>query len=72
MRLQTSTVAFQVTYLVVAQRVLPNRNVFDTMLQFNGLAGLPSYLQRSCCIPKHIGKHFKTDQVENQFFTASH
>jgi len=21
-----------------------NRNVFDTMLQFNGLAGLPSYL----------------------------
>jgi len=35
----------------------PNRNVFDTMLQFNGLAGLPSYLQRSCCIPKHLGKH---------------
>jgi len=27
------------------------------MLQFNGLAGLPSYLQRSCYIPKHLGKH---------------
>jgi len=35
----------------------PNRNVFDTMLQFNGLAWLPSYLQRSCYIPKHHGKH---------------
>jgi len=30
---------------------------FGTMLQFNGLAGLPSYLQRSCYIPKHLGKH---------------
>jgi len=27
------------------------------MLQFNGLAGLPSYLQRSCYTPKHLGKH---------------
>jgi len=34
----------------------PNRNVFDTMLQFRGLAGLPSYLQRNCYIPKHLGK----------------
>jgi len=35
----------------------PNRNVFATMLSFNGLAELPSYLQRSCYIPKHLGKH---------------
>ena len=50
----------------------PNRNVFDTIIQFNGLAGLPSYLQRSCYIPKHRGKRFKTDQVENaNFFTAA-
>ena len=35
----------------------PNRNVFDTMLKFSCLAGLPSYLQRSCYIPKHLGKH---------------
>jgi len=48
----------------------PNQNVCDTTLQFNGLAGLPS-LQRNCYIPKHLGKHFKTDQVENAyFFTA--
>jgi len=35
----------------------PIRNVFDTVLQFNGLAGLPSYLQRRCYIRKHLGKH---------------
>jgi len=35
----------------------PNRNVFDTMLEFNGVAGLPSYLQRSCYTPKHLGKY---------------
>ena len=35
----------------------PNRNVFDTVLQFNRLDGLPSYLQRSCYIPKHFGKY---------------
>jgi len=35
----------------------PNRKVFDTMLKFNGVAGLPCYLQRSCYIPKHLEKH---------------
>jgi len=37
----------------------PNRNVFDTVLQFNGLAALPSYLNRRCSIvsfTKHLGK----------------
>jgi len=49
----------------------PNRNVFDTMLQFNGLAGLPSYLQRSCYIPKHLGTHSsKPTKSKIQFFTA--
>jgi len=41
------------------------------MLQFDSLAGLPSYLQRSFYIPKHLGKHFKTDQVENAIFGLS-
>jgi len=41
------------------------------MLQFNGLAGLPSYLQRSCYIPitsAHWKTLFKPDQVENEIF----
>jgi len=31
---------------------------FYTVLQVDSLAGLPSYLQRSFYIPKHLGKHF--------------
>jgi len=47
----------------------PIRNVFDTMLQSNGHAGLPSYLQRSCYIPKHLGKHSsKPTKMKMQFF----
>jgi len=42
--------SLQVTQSVVALRVCPNQNGFDTMLQFNGLARLPSYLQQSCYI----------------------
>jgi len=39
------------------------------MLQFNRLAGLPSYLQRSCYIPKHLGKHSsKPTKLKMQFF----
>jgi len=39
------------------------------MLQFNGLAGLLSYLQRSCYIPKHLGKCFsKPTKLKMQFF----
>jgi len=30
----------------------PYRNAFDAVLQFSGLAGLSSYLQRSCYTPK--------------------
>jgi len=37
MRLQTSTVAFQVTKSVVALRILPKWKCFDTTWQFNGL-----------------------------------
>jgi len=40
------------------------------MLQFNGLAGLASYLQRSCYIPKHLGKRFsKPTKLKMHFFT---
>jgi len=47
----------------------PNRNVFDTMLQFNGLAGLPSYLQRCGYIPQHLGKHSsKPTKLKMQYF----
>jgi len=40
------------------------------MLQFNGLSGLPSHLQRSCYIPKHLGKYsskpfFNLEREEN-------
>jgi len=39
------------------------------MLQFNGLAGLPSYLQRSCYIPKHLGKpSSKPTKLKMQIF----
>jgi len=39
------------------------------MLQFNGLAGLPSYLQRNCYIPKHLGKYSsKPTKLRMQFF----
>jgi len=41
------------------------------MLQFNVLAGLPSYLQRGCYIPKHLGKRSsKPTKLKMQFFTA--
>jgi len=39
------------------------------MLQFNGLAGLPSYLQRSCYIPQNLGKHSsKPTKLKMKFF----
>jgi len=39
------------------------------MLQFNGLAGLPSYLQRSCYISKHLGKRSsKQTKLKMQIF----
>jgi len=42
------------------------------MLKFNGLAGLPSYLQRSCYIPKHLGNHSsKPTKLKMQFLWLS-
>jgi len=39
------------------------------MLQFNGLAGLPSCLQRICYIPKHLGKYSsKLTKLKMQIF----
>jgi len=39
------------------------------MLQLNGLAGLPSYLQRTCYLPKHFGKHSsKPTRLKMQIF----
>jgi len=39
------------------------------MLQFNGLDGLPSYLQRSCYIPQHLGKRSsKPTKLKMQVF----
>jgi len=39
------------------------------MLQFNDLAELPSYLQQSCYIPKHLGMHSsKPTKLKMQFF----
>jgi len=49
--------------------VYATTHVFDTMLKFNGLAGLPSYLQRNCHIPKHLGKHSsKPTKLKMQIF----
>jgi len=57
MRLQTSTVAVQVTYSVIAQRVLPKSKCFWYNVTFQRSRWTPSYSQRSCYIPKHLGKH---------------
>ena len=47
-KLQTSTVVFQVTHLIVLLSVLPKSNVYSAKLRPNDLAGLPSYLQQNC------------------------
>jgi len=48
-------------------------HVFDTMVKFNGLAGLPSYLQRNLYIPKHLGKHSsKPTKLKMQIFINAH
>jgi len=47
-KLQTSTVVFQVTHLIVLLSVLPKSNVYSAKLRPNDLAGWPSYLQQNC------------------------
>jgi len=69
MRLQASTVLFKWHNQLLRYVFCPNGNVFNAILQSNGLAGLPSYLKRSCCIPKHLGKHSsKPTKMKMQFF----